>query len=226
MLLMSVTSSVSLPVIETPDTPSPCTGCHAGCCRGSALPLTGRDIFRIVTELRVPFSRFVRRWADPSCVLARGIAPHFFFDDDRQTPYVIGLRHTESRMFPGTRKCVFLEESPADGNASRPTGRCSIYERRPVGCRVFPSRLDEAGAWGTRAPPEPADERLHEAYRLCSRTWSVFDFDLEGALNDLRACRSEMELFHAIAHCWNAQPGPWPFFPDFLELIYTALAAA
>ena len=45
-------------------------------------------------------------------------------------------------------------------------------------------------------------------------------------LHDLRACRTEMELLHAIAHCWNTQPGPWPFFPDFLELVYTALAAA
>ncbi len=223
---MSVTSSASLPVIETPNMPSPCSGCHAGCCRGAALPLTGRDIFRIVTDLKVPFWKFVCRWADPLCSLARGIAPHFFFDDDRQTPYVIGLRQTESRVFPGTQKCVFLDESAPDANAPRLTGRCSIYEHRPVGCRIYPSRLDEAGAWGTRVIPEPASERVHEVYRPCPRPWSVFDFDLEGALHHLRACRTEMELFHAIAHCWNTQPGPWPFFPDFLEIIYTALAAA
>ena len=211
---MSVTSSASLPVIETPDTLSPCTGCHAGCCRGAALPLTGRNIFRIVTELKVPFWKFVCRWADPSCAPARGIAPHFFFDDDCRTPYVIGLRQTESRVFPGTQKCVFLEESAPD-ECAPPTGRCSIYEHRPTGCRVYPSRLDEAGTWGTRDVPGPAGERVHEAYRLCQRPWSVFDFDLEGASTTCVRAGPKWNCCTPSPTAGILSPAPGPSSPTF-----------
>jgi Fe-S-cluster containining protein len=179
-----------------------------------------------VNELKVPFWKFVCRWADPSCAISRGVAPHFFFDDDRQTPYVIGLRQTESRLFRGTRKCVFLEETDPAGRLERGTGRCSVYEHRPSACRIFPARVDEAGALDALAVRECSDDIEHEVYELCPRRWSVSDLDPVAAVEDLRACASEMELFHAIAQRWNDQPGPWPFFPDFLELIYTALAAA
>lgn len=224
--MMSMTSSFSLPVVESAAKSTPCTNCHAGCCRAYPVSLTGRDIFRIVTELKLPFRRFVCRWSDPACAISRGVAPHFFFDDDHQTPYVIGLVQTESRVFPGTRKCGFLDETDPNGKFPRGTGRCSIYEHRPVACRVFPSRIDDTGALGFQAAPEPVSEREHEAYRLCPRSWSVSDLDTVAALQSLRESAGEMELFHAIAHRWNDEPGPWPFFPDFLELIYTALAAA
>jgi Fe-S-cluster containining protein len=222
---MSLTSSASLPVVEVPGATTPCGGCHAGCCRAYALPLTGRDIFRIVTELKVPFWKFVCRWVDPSCAISRGVAPHFFFDDDRRTPYVIGLLQTESRPFPGTHKCVFLEETDPVGKLERGSGRCSIYEHRPGACRIFPARVDEAGALEVYAVRDRAAELAHAVYELCPRPWSVSDLDPVVALEDLRECTDEMELFHAIALRWNDQPGPWPFFPDFLELIYRALAA-
>jgi len=224
--MMSLTSSFSLPVVESPASSTPCASCHAGCCRAYPVSLTGRDIFRIVTEFKLPFRRFVCRWADPSCAISRGVAPHFFFDDDRQTPYVIGLVQTESQVFPGTRKCGFLEETDPSGKLVRGTGRCSIYDHRPLACRIFPSRIDEAGELGVYAVRESSAEFPHKVYELCPQPWSIFDIDPVAALQELRECADEMELFHAIAHRWNDQPGPWPFFPDFLELIYTALAAA
>ncbi len=223
---MSMTSTFSLPVIESPAASSPCAGCHAGCCRAYAVPLTGRDIFRIVTELKIPFWRFVCRWADPSGAIARDIAPHFRFDDDPRTPYVICLLQTESQLFPGTRKCCFLTESGPSGEAARGAGRCSIYGHRPVACRIFPSRLDELGELAVHEVPEPSGEMQHAAYELCRRPWRVSDLDRDFALQNLRDCAAEMELFHTIANRWNDSPGPWPLFPDFLELIYTALAAA
>jgi Fe-S-cluster containining protein len=222
---MGSLSSFSLPVVESSAASSPCAGCHAGCCRAYAVPLTGRDIFRIVTEKKVPFWKFVCRWADPSGRIAQDIAPHFCFDDDRQTPYVIALLQTESRNFPGTRKCVFLNETEPAGGAPRGTGRCAIYENRPVACRVFPARLDEAGDLAVHAVPEPSGEPGHAAYQLCPRPWSVADLDADEALKNLHECAREMDLFHAVARRWNDGPGPWPLFPDYLELIYTALAA-
>jgi len=223
---MSLTSSGTLPVLGVPGAPTPCTGCHAGCCRATAVLLTGRDIFRVVTDLKIPFWKFVCRWADPASTISRGVTPQFFFDDDRLTPYVIGLLQTESRAFPGTRKCVFLEEPAPSDNSPRATGRCSIYDDRPVGCRIFPATFDEAREFGVNAVPESVGERQHEEYRLCPRPWSVSDVDPEGALRNLRECQSELELLSAIARRWNDEPGPWPFFPDFLDLVYTALSAA
>jgi Fe-S-cluster containining protein len=223
---MSMTSTFPLPVIESPVTSSPCTSCHAGCCRAYAVPLTGRDIFRIVTELKIPFWKFVCRRSDPSGAISRGIAPYFRFDDDPRTPYVICLLQNESRLFPGTRKCGFLTESGPSAKAPRGIGRCTIYAHRPVACRVFPSGLDELGELAVHEVPEPSGEFQHEAYELCPRPWSVADLDRDAALQTLRECAAEMELFHAVANRWNDSPGPWPLFPDFLELIYTAFSAA
>jgi Fe-S-cluster containining protein len=222
---MSSTLSFDLPVVESPGASTPCATCHAGCCRAYPVPLTGRDIFRIVTELKLPFWKFVCRRADPACEISRGIAPHFFFDDDRATPYVITLLQTESRVFPGTRKCDFLDETAPSDIASRGIGRCSIYENRPVACRVFPSRIEEAGELGVHAVPEPSAAGRHDVYSLCPSPWSVSDLAPAAALQNLRECSGEMELFHELANRWNDDPGPWPLVPDFLELIYTALAA-
>jgi hypothetical protein len=221
---MGSLSSFSLPVVES-TVSSPCAGCHAGCCRAYAVPLTGRDIFRIVTQRKVPFWKFVCRWADPSGRISQDIAPHFFFDDDRQTPYVITLLQTESRVFPGTRRCVFLNETEPSGGAPRGKGRCTIYEDRPVACRVFPARLDDAGNLAVHAVPAPSGESTHAAYQLCARPWSVADLDQDDAIKNLQECAREMDLFNAVARRWNDDPGPWPLFPDYLELIYTALAA-
>lgn len=221
---MSATLSCSLRVIDACEAPisnSPCAGCHAGCCRAYAVPLTGRDIFRITAELRLPFWRFVCRWADPAGAIARGIAPHFRFDDDPTTPYVIALLQNESRAFPGTRKCVFLDEAAtADG---APRGHCSIYKQRPIACRVFPARLDEQGNLAVHSELEPSGEQEQTAYSLCPKSWSTLDLDPRESLTNLRTCASEMELFRQIAARWNDEPGPWPLFPQFLELIYGAL---
>ncbi len=222
---MSSILSYVLPLLQTPPA-TPCDGCHAGCCRAYVAPLTGRDIFRIVTELKIPFWRFVSRWADQSCEISQGVAPHFFFDDDRQTPYVIGLLQNESQLFPGTRKCVFLEESPCGEPVQGGTGRCSIYEQRPVDCRVFPARLNAAGQLAVQVVTKPALESRHDTYRLCPRSWNIANLDRVSALQNLQKSSDEMELFQTIANRWNEDPGPWPLFPDFLELIYTALTAA
>jgi hypothetical protein len=94
-----------------------------------------------------------------------------------------------------------------------------------VACRVFPARLDNVGELAVHAVPEPSGEATHPAYQLCPRPWSVADLDQTEAHENLRECTREMELFHAVARRWNDDPGPWPLFPDYLELIYTALAA-
>jgi Fe-S-cluster containining protein len=223
---MHSTTAFCLPVIEAPASSSPCEGCHAGCCRAYAVPLTGRDIFRIVTELKLPFWNFVCRWADPLGAIARDIAPHFYFDDNPQTPYVICLLQNESRLFPGTRKCRFLDESSAAEASHGVMGRCSIYEHRPVACRVFPARLDELGELAVHEVPESPGELQHAAYELCPRPWSVSDLDSQAARQNLRECAEEMELFHSIGSRWNENPGSWRLFPQFLDLVYRALAAA
>lgn len=223
---MTSTLRCDLPVLKTSGSSTPCDGCHAGCCRAYAVPLTGHDIFRITTERKIPFWKYVCRWADPAGQISHGIAPHFFFDDDRAIPYVIGLLQDESRVFPGTRKCVFLDEMAAADGLPRPRARCSIYEDRPVACRVFPARLDEAGNLAVHEKLERSGEREHEAYTLCPRTWSVADLDPREATTSLAECAAEMELFRRVAARWNDEPGPWPLFPEFLRFVYQALSAA
>ena len=222
---MNSTTPVCLPVIEAPSA-SPCDGCHGGCCRAYAVPLTGRDIYKIVAELEIPFWDFVCRWADPAGDIAQNISPHFYFDDNPQTPYVICLLQNESRLFPGTRKCRFLNESAAADASHGVQGRCAIYEQRPVACRVFPARFDGLGELAVHEVPAAPAASEQAAYELCPRPWSVADLDSRTARRNLRECAGEMELFHSIASRWNENPGSWRLFPQFLDFVYRALAVA
>ena len=66
--------------------------------------------------------------------IARGIVPHFYFDDVPGTPFVIGILHSDSEQFPGTRKCCFLTESRPSGNS----------------CGVHPAESTIHGLWSAR----------------------------------------------------------------------------
>ena len=93
---------------------SPCESCHAGCCRSFAIPLSGADIIRLENGLGLTFWDFACRWADPEGIIAQNYAPHFFFEDEPQTPFVITLIHDESIYFPATTRCRYLVEGQPD----------------------------------------------------------------------------------------------------------------
>src|SRR5579872_637740 len=94
-----------LPVLHESTAETPCASCHSSCCRKFTVPLTTADIRRIVNDKNIRIWDFICCWSDIDNSIARGIVPHFYFDDAPGTPYVIGILHSDSKQFPGTRKC-------------------------------------------------------------------------------------------------------------------------
>lgn len=213
------TLQFELDVIPDSQKTSPCDGCHAGCCRAHAVPLTLSDIVRIAADRQLDFWNFVVRWADETGSIARGQVPHFHFDDEPQTPFVIGLMHTASDVYPGTTRCRFLQESVRDDGSV--TGSCGIYESRPLACRIFPAVQLPTGEIGVVDIPE-SPTAVHEAFRLCPESWSVGDLSTDDARAQIEECRGEMELMSVLAERWNSNPGPWTLFPQFLTAVLEA----
>ncbi|HID23018.1 MAG TPA: YkgJ family cysteine cluster protein [Planctomycetaceae bacterium] len=199
-----------------------CDGCHAGCCRTFAVPVTGADIIRICRATGLSFWDFVCRWADSDGHIAKDIAPHFHFPDDPQTPFVIALAHTASEVFPRTTKCRFLLECLPDPTHPLGQGRCQVYAHRPAACRAFPTKFDETGELALLQPvPEHARDANEPVYRLCPRPWEPADLDPVETPQSLAVLRYEMAFFGKVADLWNRSPLPWSAFPEFLEFVYS-----
>ncbi len=212
----------TLPIVEASSGNTPCGSCDAGCCRAFAVPLTGTDVIRIMQQRGHSFADFVCRWADPDGLISRQIAPQFRFEDDPDTPFVIGILQNESMAFPGTRKCRFLVETPEASRPGASLSTCSIYESRPGACRVFPFRFEPSGSVGIQ-PDVSKNFGTRPPAALCPSEWTVSDEQRQQAGIDLTDCLEQMALFRLIAEYWNAVAGPWPLFPAFLIDIYSRL---
>lgn len=200
-----------------------CATCHGGCCRSFAVPVTGADILRIVSGCGLTFWDFAVRWADDAGTIARNYAPHFHFNDEPETPFVICLMQDESDHFSGTARCRFLQEG--EPSAAEPLGvaRCGIYGQRPSACRVFPAKMNAGGQLAILYDvPETGRPGGHPVHQLCPRQWTPADIDAVQHVQDLVVARYEMEFFHLLAKSWNRRPGPWRLFPDFLKMVYAS----
>ncbi len=202
---------------------SPCEGCHAGCCRSFAVPVTGADILRIQREQGLSFWDFVCRWEDSQGHIARNYAPHFYFADEPQMPFVLCLTHAASSLFPETSRCRFLMEEPPTAESPLGTAHCGIYEDRPAACRVFPTKFNETNELAViyDVPVSGRDANQHPAYTLCPRNWEPADFDSLELLQSLAVAKFELQFFQQLALLWNRQPRSWAVFPDFLALVYS-----
>lgn len=94
-----------------------CTGC-GNCCREPLLPITDQDLRRLVTSTGRRASDLVR-WVN-SAQIDLDDEPEAFVRL-RVGKRVMTLRHQRTG-------CIFLDREM----------RCSVYETRPLGCRVFP----------------------------------------------------------------------------------------
>lgn len=201
---------------------SPCHGCHAGCCRAFAVPVTGADVVRMERELARDFWSFVCRWEDHDGAISAGVVPQLFFDDTPNVPYVLCLLHEASGNFPKTTKCSFLREQPRSAESPLGTAACSIYESRPLSCRIFPTRLSDSGSlavlYDVPANGRPSDPS--PAFDLCQRSWSVDEVDPVAAVQNLVVMKFELQFFGQVAALWNRAPGRWQDFPEFLRLVY------
>lgn len=200
---------------------SACESCHAGCCRSFAVPVTGADVLRLERDLQIPFWDFACRWADPHGQIARKYAPHFHFEDEPETPFVICLRHVESESFPDTTKCRFLKETPPSEEHPRGLGQCGVYGSRPAACRAFPTKLNASSDLAIIYDvPTRGRTQDSPAYDLCARPWEPADLDPLSTVQDLIVARFEMAFFHQLARHWNRAERPWELFPEFLRLAY------
>lgn len=198
-----------------------CATCHAGCCRSYVVPLTGADIQQIIADQKLSFWDFACRWADPNGSIALKYAPHFFFRDAPEIPYVISLLQDESRQFPGTTKCRFLVEGPPASGQPLGVSHCGNYAARPSACRVYPTKLDRSGELAVLCDVPPSGkEGSHPVYQLCPRKWEPRDLDPIGQVRDLIVAKYEMNFFFKLARSWNERPGDWRTFPDFLQAVY------
>jgi len=201
---------------------SPCSDCHAGCCRSFAIPVTGADVLRIQRDLGLSFWDFAVRWADPYGQIARNHAPHIYFEDEPETPFVICLKHEDSQFAAGTSKCQFLMEGAPDADHPVGVARCGIYHSRPVACRVFPTKLNDSGQLAVLYDvPERGRSGDDAAYTLCPRQWERSDVDSLQAVQDLVVAQHEMNFFHQLVALWNRNPGNWQVFPEFLTMVYS-----
>ena len=199
---------------------SQCVGCHAGCCRSFAVPVTGADVLRIERDLNLTFWDFGCRWADPEGKIARKYAPHFFFSDEPQTPFVICLRHEASATFPDTTKCRFLVETPPTAEKPLGQGSCGIHPSRPSACRAFPTKFNVTGDLAVIHDVPPQGRENLPVYSLCARQWKPEEIDPLQAPQDLAVAKYEMDFFRSIAAIWNRVPRPFAVFPEFLRLVY------
>lgn len=185
------------------------------------MPITGADILRIERDTARTFDDFACRWADPNGKVARRIAPHFYFADEPQTPFVICLRHDDSVTHSGTSKCGFLVEEPA--TEEQPLGRahCGLYTHRPMACRSFPMKLNATGELTILYDvPQRGRKEDHPAYTLCPRPWRPDEVDPIQAPQDLAVTKFEMDFFHTVALAWNRTPRSFEDFPAFVRFVY------
>lgn len=197
-----------------------CAGCHSGCCRAHAIPITGADIFRITTQYQLSFWDIACRWEDSAGQIAGRQNPHFVFEDTGKTPFAICLLHAPSATFPNATKCRFLDEFAPTQEHPLGTARCGIYESRPLACRCFPAGLHVNGGLARADIPEFGRDSRDPAYKLCPPEISDFDLDeLESQL-DLSQAADELQFFRLVADLWNREPRPWAVFGEFLALVY------
>ena len=200
---------------------SPCSSCHAGCCRSLAVPVTGADILRIEQEVSLPFEQIACRWADPDGTIARSQAPHLYFADDLAIPYVLCLQHEASVFHPGTTKCRFLVESRPSREQPLGQARCGMYASRPSACRTFPAKFNTTGELVVLHDlPSCGPRDNHPAYALCPRPWNAADVDPLRLPQDLAVAKFEMDFFHTVARAWNRRPRSFDALPEFLRLAY------
>ena len=200
---------------------TPCDSCHAGCCRAFVVPITGADALRL-QRTGHDFWAFAVRWSDPDGAIAGRVAPHLYFADTGDEPFVLGLMHNESAVHPGTSRCRFLLESPPTPDAPLGRGVCSLYGSRPSACRVFPTKFDAARELVQLEPVPPSGRPSdpQPAYSLCPRPWQTHEIDVVEQPGVLAAAESEMDFFTKVATLWNRTRGPWEAFPTFLQLVY------
>ncbi len=212
-----------------------CASCHGGCCRRYNPHLWGSDIIRICETLKLDINFFttalpiIKDQIDEY----KEKTPLFIFTDSGEAQHFsLIIKFNESRYFPDTSKCIFLQEWSAESLGSEELsgiiGRCGIYSCRPVGCASYPAKYDEKEKKVVLKDPCLVLEKEHKlaedspAYRLCSKPVSFRDYSNFGKdyVQSAILNHHEKEYFYKIAEKWNKNPDKSDYFYEFLVKEY------
>jgi len=157
-----------------------CTDC-GNCCTDTIVPVSDADVARLAQGTGLAAEDFVNFYKRSD------------FDDDADELAWIkleeGVRAMGLRKAEGRDACGFLKDL-----------RCSVYEHRPITCRIYPHnlRFDAKGAItrvflseGVPCPYE-LDARVNKAELV--KNWHLDD--------------RQDEAFHARVRAFNEGPGP------------------
>jgi len=152
-----------------------CTQC-GNCCKDPLLPLTDSDIKRVVRHTGEP-TRDLVRWVDKDGI-----------DMDDEPEAFVVLRQ-------GKRVMVLKHE----GGGCRYLGsddRCTIYQHRPIGCRIFPF------------DPTFSDSGKLRRLKLIDATDCKYELDGENDVEKIRGLHQSHEqatrVYQEKVASWNA----------------------
>lgn len=152
-----------------------CTGC-GNCCRDPLLPLTDEDVRRIVQHT-----------GDTAMDVVRFVDRNAIDMDDEPEAFAI-LRQGRRVMVLRQRGggCMYLDREE----------RCSIYDARPLGCRIFPF--------------DPSYDRKGKLRRLelIQATDCIYELDGKNSPSALTRLHTQYEeatrLYHEKLAAWNS----------------------
>ncbi len=212
-----------------------CKACHGGCCRRYNPYLWGSDIIRICDALKVDMHFFatVVKVDESKVEKFRGKEAMFKFADISENDYfVFVLNLNESKYYPGTSKCMFLQEWYADILGSEELtgviGRCGIYSIRPINCRAWPAKYVEEEKRVIIRDPHLILENEHnkiednDVYKICPRPLNKEDYSIyqDQYVADAMSNFAERQFFIQISEKWNKNPGTSNEFYDFMVKEY------
>lgn len=212
-----------------------CDTCHAGCCRGYNLLITGFDALRMSRELSLPLGEFCTllsfRTDQAKRFEANFAAIRLAEPGTEDKRFFLALKRIESALSPGTVKCYFLNEwkreHPApnrEGHTGRDVvARCSVYGSRPMMCRTYPTALHANLALGFISTPRPIDlADKNPIYQLCPEKWEAggFSTDSTGVLHNLAVHRYETEFYQQAIAEFNRTPRRLDEFFPYLARVY------
>jgi len=208
-----------------------CKTCHAGCCRRYNPYLWGSDIIRICNTLKVDVNFFtsVRKVEGDEIEQLKGKEPMFIFTDSGQENYfVLVMKFNESKYYPGTSKCMFLQEWSADALGSEELsgiiGRCGVYGIRPINCRAWPATYDENVRNVVIQDPHLILDKKHKRITddpvqdICSRPMTHEDYSQYESqyVEDALINNYEKQFFIKVADKWNKNPDVSDKFYEFI----------
>lgn len=207
-----------------------CNSCHAGCCRKHNIDVTGIDILNISKALSLDISFFTEALPtneEYTKAMLSKVPLLKFSDGEKDKYYRMSIKMRESTLFPNSLKCMFLQEwvgeNPDLPDYGKVTGRCGIYNIRPLTCSTYPAKLEQTGLTSYYVDPfESSETTDNPAYKTCPRQLTKDDFDCESAntMKDLVLYKFEMDFFKMLTAKWNKNPQSSDDLMAFLEEEY------